>query len=192
VFVAPRRLHAPPPHMSDHKLSGDAAGELNLGLDGDTAGESHCCTALTLHLALADQRAADLTAALDACKQSEAELKSKLAATAADLRVSRLEASRLRGAFSSSPPSPPSLARHHQEWLPTSSVQARVQAAVQATLRAERWHNTQRLACPVCLEREKDCALNCGHTYCGPCAWRLASCALCRGDITARTHLFFS
>ena len=188
MFGAPRRLYAPPPHMGDDKLSGDA-GELRLGLDG-TVGECLCCVDLNLRLATADQRAADLTAALDACKQSEAELKSRLAATVADLRVSRLEASRLRGAFSASPPpSPPSLSRQ-QDWLSTSSVQARVQAAVQATLRAERWQHTQRLACPVCLEREKDCALNCGHTYCGPCAWRLASCALCRGDITSRTHLY--
>ena len=173
MTAAPRhRLHASSPHMGDDKLSGDEALRV---LD------------LSTQLVLAErERAANLAAALDTCRQSEAVLKSRLAETVADLKMARLEASRLRGAFSSPPPSPPA----SSDWLSTSSMQARVQAAVQATLRAERWQHTQRLACPVCLEREKDCALSCGHTFCGPCAWRLASCALCRGDIQARIHLY--
>lgn len=156
--------------------------------DDETALDDSCAQ-LATQLALAQARAAELADLLEASRRTEealrdteAQLRSKLAEVTADLRLSRLESSRLRGCV---------LAETQALFAAdASNVQVRVQAAVQASLRAERWATSQRLVCAVCLEREKDCALGCGHVFCGQCAWRLTSCALCRAGVAVRIHLY--
>jgi hypothetical protein len=157
--------------------------------DDETALDDSCAQ-LATQLALAQARAAELADLMEvsrrteeALRDTEAQLRSKLAEVTADLRLSRLESSRLRGCVLTEP----------QALLFTadvSNVQVRVQAAVQASLRAERWATSQRLVCAVCLEREKDCALGCGHVFCRQCAWRLTICALCRAGVAVRIHLY--
>jgi hypothetical protein len=149
-----------------------------------------------------------------ALRRQEAALRGRMAEATADITVLRLQVSRLRGEVtraedggaaaaaaavpasrrrsvrmasagaSSSPPREP--ASQPQD------TAARVQAAVQAQLRALRYEDSQRAACPVCLhdERAKDTALNCGHVFCAQCAAVLRCCALCRADITLRVHLY--
>jgi E3 ubiquitin-protein ligase RGLG len=74
----------------------------------------------------------------------------------------------------------------------SASSAARVQAAVQAQLRALRFEDSQRAACPVCMRDDvrKDTALGCGHVFCAACAAALHTCALCRAPIALRVHLY--
>ncbi len=151
-------------------------------------------TLLALELALARAHAAELSDSLAASRDTEAALRreeaalrSKLARMSSDLTCARLELSRLRGATSGAEACSP---RGGGSAELASNLAARVQAAVQAQLRAERYAVSRRAACPVCYERDKDCALSCGHVYCGACAALLRRCALCRAEVTARIHLF--
>jgi ankyrin repeat protein len=59
------------------------------------------------------------------------------------------------------------------------------------TMRAEleQEHASQR-ECAICLDREIDTALNCGHQACFSCASELANCYNCRQPITTRTRLY--
>ena len=44
--------------------------------------------------------------------------------------------------------------------------------------------------CSICLERRKDCSLNCGHTFCMECARKVKTCQTCRKKITKRARIF--
>lgn len=45
--------------------------------------------------------------------------------------------------------------------------------------------------CQVCMEREVNMALNCGHCFCTECATRCNSCPNCRTAVTRKLKLFF-
>jgi hypothetical protein len=46
----------------------------------------------------------------------------------------------------------------------------------------------EAVQCAICLDREKDPALNCGHRACEICARELANCHICRKPITTWTR----
>ena len=47
------------------------------------------------------------------------------------------------------------------------------------------------IICQVCMEREVNMALNCGHCFCTECATRCNSCPNCRAAVTKKLKLFF-
>ena len=49
---------------------------------------------------------------------------------------------------------------------------------------------TSVLECCVCLERNINCVLNCGHPYCKDCATGLSKCGICSAAITSRGILY--
>ncbi|KAG2391747.1 hypothetical protein C9374_013232 [Naegleria lovaniensis] len=44
--------------------------------------------------------------------------------------------------------------------------------------------------CMVCMEQNKDCALNCGHVYCNRCAYALKRCPMCDSVVSTRLKLY--
>ena len=44
--------------------------------------------------------------------------------------------------------------------------------------------------CPVCLERSKDTAFQCGHQACHTCSASLTDCPICRAPIQLRIKLY--
>jgi len=42
----------------------------------------------------------------------------------------------------------------------------------------------ERLVCPICMDRDRNIALNCAHTLCDTCALNLIDCPMCRTPIT--------
>ncbi len=164
-----------------------------------------------LAAALSSARAAE-----EALRREEAALRGRLASAHADNIILRLEVSRLRGAVpradaggddgsissaaasSAALPSPRRRGSSGAGAFSSASAEAsassaaRVQAAVQAQLRALRYEDVQRAACPVCMrdDRRKDTALGCGHVFCAACAAALQTCALCRAPIALRVHLY--
>ena len=44
--------------------------------------------------------------------------------------------------------------------------------------------------CPICMERDKDCVLNCGHRLCLRCADGMVACPFCSVPIKLRVHTF--
>ncbi len=47
------------------------------------------------------------------------------------------------------------------------------------------------IVCQVCMEREVDMAVNCGHCFCSVCASRCNYCPNCRTPLTQKLKLFF-
>ena len=47
------------------------------------------------------------------------------------------------------------------------------------------------IVCQVCMEREVNMALNCGHCFCTECSTRCNSCPNCRAAVTKKLKLFF-
>jgi E3 ubiquitin-protein ligase RGLG len=45
-------------------------------------------------------------------------------------------------------------------------------------------------ACPICLTNPKDMAFQCGHLTCKECGTTLATCPICRAQITMRVRLY--
>ncbi|CAH6418706.1 Hypothetical protein POVN_LOCUS425 [uncultured virus] len=45
------------------------------------------------------------------------------------------------------------------------------------------------ILCRICYNAEKNCALNCGHTFCATCAFKIEVCAICRAAITTRAKI---
>jgi hypothetical protein len=54
----------------------------------------------------------------------------------------------------------------------------------------EREEREEAIQCAICLDRDKDTALNCGHQACAICASALANCHICRKPITTWTRLY--
>ena len=44
--------------------------------------------------------------------------------------------------------------------------------------------------CAVCMERPRDCALQCGHRLCMPCSSKVQRCPVCRQPIQHRIRLY--
>ncbi len=44
--------------------------------------------------------------------------------------------------------------------------------------------------CGICIDRIKDCRLNCGHMVCRTCGDELVSCSICRVVITTRDKTY--
>ncbi len=44
--------------------------------------------------------------------------------------------------------------------------------------------------CAICMERDKNAALQCGHQLCWQCAHAVAKCPVCRAAIITRIKLF--
>lgn len=47
------------------------------------------------------------------------------------------------------------------------------------------------IVCQVCMEREVNMAVNCGHCFCSECASRCNICPNCRTPVTQKLKLFF-
>ena len=47
-----------------------------------------------------------------------------------------------------------------------------------------------RITCSICLEREKNTRLNCGHMICDTCAASISLCPICRAPITSRDRVY--
>ena len=47
------------------------------------------------------------------------------------------------------------------------------------------------IVCQVCMEREVNIAVNCGHCFCSECASRCNICPNCRTPVTQKLKLFF-
>ena len=47
-----------------------------------------------------------------------------------------------------------------------------------------------RITCSICLEREKNTRLNCGHMICDTCASSISLCPICRAPITSRDRVY--
>jgi hypothetical protein len=54
----------------------------------------------------------------------------------------------------------------------------------------QREEREEAAQCAICLDHDKDTALNCGHRACASCASELANCHICRKLITTRTRLY--
>jgi hypothetical protein len=133
----------------------------------------------------------------EALRSDSAALRARLAGALADVTELRLEVSRLRGEVSSPRQDTASAPARRSSGgsgalapAASSHAAARVQAAVQAQLRALRADDKQRNSCAICMERPRNTALQCGHTYCGTCAAALFACALCRQEVLLRIHLY--
>uniref|UniRef100_A0A8W8JSN7 RING-type domain-containing protein n=1 Tax=Magallana gigas TaxID=29159 RepID=A0A8W8JSN7_MAGGI len=44
--------------------------------------------------------------------------------------------------------------------------------------------------CPICFDRNKSIAFQCGHTFCSQCSDQLTDCPNCRVKVTQRLRLF--
>jgi hypothetical protein len=76
------------------------------------------------------------------------------------------------------------LQREREEMRKTMMAELERERALQREEREE------AIQCAICLDRDKDTALNCGHQACAQCAIGLANCHICRGPITTRTRLY--
>jgi ankyrin repeat protein len=54
----------------------------------------------------------------------------------------------------------------------------------------QREEREEATLCAICLDRDKDTALNCGHQACAACASEVANCHICRVPIVTRTRLY--
>jgi hypothetical protein len=54
----------------------------------------------------------------------------------------------------------------------------------------QREEREEAIQCAICLDRDKDTALNCGHQACAICASELANCHICRKPIITWTRLY--
>uniref|UniRef100_K1PSK1 E3 ubiquitin-protein ligase RGLG2 n=1 Tax=Magallana gigas TaxID=29159 RepID=K1PSK1_MAGGI len=44
--------------------------------------------------------------------------------------------------------------------------------------------------CPICYDRNRSIAFQCGHTFCSQCSDQLTDCPNCRVKVTQRLRLF--
>jgi ankyrin repeat protein len=133
----------------------------------------------------------ELRKELQAAHTLEAELSaaSSLAAVSAAEQLPGLDDSELRGLEAAvrneyTRRQQLTLERERTEMRRTMRVELERERAI------EREEREEAAQCPICLDRDKDTALNCGHQACASCAIELANCHFCRLPITTRTRLY--
>ena len=62
--------------------------------------------------------------------------------------------------------------------------------ALSEQLELERERELQRRQCELCMERNRDCTMGCGHQTCMVCSLALVECPVCRHPIECRVRTY--